>query len=59
MAKIFGVIFGLLKIVTSFSFFAQLLESAAAKYGEREMRIAECALNILVFGASPTVIETS
>ena len=59
MSKIFGVIFGFLKIVISFSLFAQLLENAAAKYGEREMRMEECAFNILMFGASPTVMETS
>ena len=55
----FGVIFGFLKMVTSFSLFSQLLENAAAKYGEREMRIAECVLNVLEFGVSPTVIKTS
>ena len=52
MSKIFGVIFGFLKIVISFSLFAQLLENAAAKYGERETRMEEYALNILMFGAS-------
>ena len=59
MSKILGVIFGFVKIVMPFSFFAQLLDNAVVKYGERETRMAECALNVLVFGVSPTIIETS
>ena len=58
MSKIFGAIFGFLKIVILFSFFTQSFDSAVAKYGERETRMAECTLNVLVFGVSPIVIET-
>ena len=37
-------------IITSKIFVVQLLDDAIAKYRKRKMRMAECALNISVFG---------